>query len=54
MPRKYIDCREYPSEKNCTVAISADSDDELLEVTPTSFRIRNRSLAYNDRIKKKA
>ena len=32
MPRKYIDCREYPSEKNCTVAISADSGDELLEI----------------------
>lgn len=31
MGRKYIDCREYPSEKNCTVAMSADSEDELLE-----------------------
>lgn len=31
MARKYIDCREYPSEMNCTVAIYADSDDELLE-----------------------
>lgn len=31
MSRKYIDCREFPSEKNCTVAISADSDQELLE-----------------------
>ena len=31
MSRKYIDCREYPSEMNCTVAISADKDDELLE-----------------------
>lgn len=31
MARKYIDCRDYPSEKNCTVAISADSDQELLE-----------------------
>ncbi|MDD5250091.1 MAG: DUF1059 domain-containing protein [Rhodocyclaceae bacterium] len=31
MTRKYIDCRDYPSEKNCTVAISADSEDELLE-----------------------
>ena len=24
--------REYPSEMNCTVAFSADSDEELLEV----------------------
>ena len=30
MERKYIDCREFPSEKNCTVAISADSEAELL------------------------
>ncbi|MDB5451011.1 MAG: hypothetical protein JWQ52_2139 [Phenylobacterium sp.] len=29
--RKYIDCREVPSERNCTVAISADSESELLE-----------------------
>ncbi len=32
MTRKYIDCREYPSDNNCTVAISADTDDELLEI----------------------
>jgi predicted small metal-binding protein len=31
MSRKYIDCREYPSEMNCTVSIFADSDEELLE-----------------------
>ncbi|MGD8575187.1 MAG: DUF1059 domain-containing protein [Gammaproteobacteria bacterium] len=31
MPRKYIDCREAPSEMNCTVSIAADTDDELLE-----------------------
>jgi predicted small metal-binding protein len=31
MARKYIDCRDYPSEKNCTVALSADSEEELLE-----------------------
>jgi predicted small metal-binding protein len=31
MARKYIDCREYPSESKCTLALSADSDDELLE-----------------------
>ncbi len=31
MPRKFIDCREFPSESNCTIAISADSDNELLE-----------------------
>jgi len=31
MARKYIDCREYPSELNCTVALAADSEQELLE-----------------------
>jgi predicted small metal-binding protein len=32
MTRKYIDCREFPSDAHCSVAISADSEDELLEV----------------------
>ena len=31
MPRRYVDCRDYPSESKCTVAISADSESELLE-----------------------
>ena len=31
MTRKYIDCREFPSEMNCTVALAADSDNELIE-----------------------
>ena len=31
MARKFIDCREYPSEMNCTVFMSADSEAELLE-----------------------
>ena len=30
--RKAIDCRDYPSDIGCTVALSADSDDELLEI----------------------
>lgn len=32
MGRKYIDCREFPSETHCTVAISADNEDELINV----------------------
>ncbi len=32
MPRKFIDCREFPSESKCSVAISADTEDELLAV----------------------
>ena len=31
MARKYIDCREYPSEMNCTMFMSADCEAELLE-----------------------
>lgn len=32
MARYYIDCRDYPSaDTHCTVALSADSEDELLE-----------------------
>jgi predicted small metal-binding protein len=31
MTRKYIDCREFPSESNCTLALSADSEQELLD-----------------------
>jgi len=31
MGRKFIDCRQFPSEMNCTIAISADSEAELIE-----------------------
>jgi predicted small metal-binding protein len=31
MPRMYVDCREYPSDMNCTVAISADTKEELVQ-----------------------
>ena len=31
MARKYVDCREQPSESQCTVAIAADDEEELLE-----------------------
>ena len=32
MARKYIDCRQFPSESQCTVTIAADSERELLEI----------------------
>lgn len=32
MARKYVDCRDFPSATKCTVAISADSEKELLEI----------------------
>jgi predicted small metal-binding protein len=31
MGRKFIDCREYPSEMNCSMFMSADTEAELLE-----------------------
>jgi predicted small metal-binding protein len=31
MARMFIDCREYPSDMNCTVAISADTAKELID-----------------------
>jgi predicted small metal-binding protein len=35
MARKFIDCREFPSEMKCTIAISADSTDELVNAAVT-------------------
>jgi hypothetical protein len=34
MARKFIDCREFPSEMNCTIAISAESEKELRLLAP--------------------
>lgn len=31
MGRKFIDCRVFPSEMNCSLALSADTEAELLE-----------------------
>jgi predicted small metal-binding protein len=31
LARKFVDCRKTPSVTNCTVAISADSEEELVE-----------------------
>ena len=31
MARLHIDCREFPSDKKCTVSIAADSQSELLD-----------------------
>jgi len=30
-PRKFIDCREYPSEKNCSLRISG-TEEEVIEM----------------------
>jgi predicted small metal-binding protein len=29
--RKFIDCRQFPSEMSCTIAIGADTEAELLD-----------------------
>jgi hypothetical protein len=39
MARKYVDCREIPSQSKCTVAISADSEKELIEVAVQHARL---------------
>jgi predicted small metal-binding protein len=31
MTRQYVDCREIPSESYCSIAIAADTEQELLE-----------------------
>jgi len=31
MARKMIDCREFPSESKCTIAIAADTEEELMD-----------------------
>ena len=31
MTRKFIDCREFPSDMHCSVAISADNEEELMQ-----------------------
>jgi predicted small metal-binding protein len=31
MGRKYIDCREFPSDVKCSITIAADREDELIE-----------------------
>jgi predicted small metal-binding protein len=31
MARKYIDCRLFPSDSNCSAAISADTEDEVVD-----------------------
>ena len=31
MSRQYIDCREFPSTTNCSVALAADDERELLD-----------------------
>lgn len=52
--RKFIDCREYPSEKNCSVKISG-TEDEVLELAvlhATSYHGHENSAELRDEIRK--
>ena len=52
--RKFIDCREYPSEKNCSVKISG-TEDEVLELAmlhATSYHGHEQSTELRDEIRK--
>lgn len=31
MTRKYIDCRLFPTDTKCSIAISADTEDEVVD-----------------------
>ena len=31
MGRKYIDCRDYPSDIKCSLTLTADTEEELLD-----------------------
>lgn len=53
-PRKFIDCREYPSEKNCSVKISG-TEDEVLELAmlhAMSYHGHENSTELRDEIRK--
>ena len=42
MSRQYIDCREFPSIMNCSLALSSDNDNELLEASRAACGCRAR------------
>jgi len=52
--RKFIDCREYPSEKNCSVKISGSEDEvvDLAVLHATSFHGHENSTELRDEIRK--
>lgn len=52
--RKFIDCREYPSEKNCSVKISGTEDEvvELAVLHATSYHGHENSNGLRDEIRK--
>jgi predicted small metal-binding protein len=43
MARKYVDCREIPSEMQCTLGIAADSEEELMEAA-----VQHASAVHNE------
>jgi uncharacterized protein DUF1059 len=52
--RKFIDCREFPSEKNCSVKISG-TENEVLDLAvmhATSFHGHENTSELRDEIRK--
>jgi predicted small metal-binding protein len=55
MARKYIDCREFPSDSGCTLAMSADNEEELLEAAvahSVAMHGHNDSPQFRDMLRK--
>ncbi len=46
---KYIDCRDYPGDVKCTLALSANSEDELLDAAMLSKSTTMRILLRQER-----
>jgi len=46
--RKYIDCRESPGDVKCSVALAADSEDELMEATVQHLKAVHKYPDTND------
>jgi hypothetical protein len=43
MTRKVADCREYPSESHCSLAISGDEDEVVLAATEHAVSVHHHS-----------
>ena len=47
MVRKFIDCRDFPSDTRCTVAIFADTEQELIEAAVRHYRFQAQRAKIN-------
>lgn len=39
MPRKFVDCRDYPSQMNCSLRISGSEDEVLRAATDHAISV---------------